>query len=110
VNCNCLACHFEGSHGNLPRLLLAAQFYFVVQDREFPAGAQLFDLVPAQGNVPQRIAVEGDLARHFAHQFAVQRVSVAEHQHIGLRVCGGFGRRIVLRVAADARAQGYCEG
>ena len=107
---SCLVGHFQGSYGNLACGFLAAHFYLVVEDGEFLTGVQLFDLVPAQGNVAERIAVEGDFAGDFVHEFAVQGVSVAEHEHVGLGVCGGLGRWIALSGAGDAGAEGSHKG
>jgi hypothetical protein len=54
---------------------------------------EFLDLVPTEGDVAERIAVEGDLACNFADEFAVERVAIAQHQHIG----GGVGRGLALQ-------------
>ena len=50
---------------------------------------QFLDLFPGNGDIAQRIAVERDLAADLVNQLAVQRVTIAQHQHIGSgSICG----------------------
>jgi hypothetical protein len=51
----------------------------------------LLDLFPAKSDISEWIAVEGDFAGYFTHEFAVKRVSIAEHQQIGSWVWGRRG-------------------
>ena len=87
--------HIDAS-SNHPALGFASEGLFLVVDHgELLAGVQFLDLVPAQGNIAEDIAVECDLAGDLADKGAVQRVAVREHQDIRRR------GRLGLRRAED---------
>jgi hypothetical protein len=108
---DCLACHFEGSYWNLPRCFFAADFiYLSVRTANFWLVCSSLILSQPRATSPSGVAVEGDFAGDLADEFAVQRVSVAEHQHVGLGVWSGLGGWIGLSGTEDAGAQGSGEG
>ncbi len=67
---------------------------------------QLFDLVPTQSYIAERIGVKGDLPIRGTYECAVKRVSIAEYQLVGSR----FGLRLDSLNTGETNAEQRYEG